>query len=733
MSVPVAAPAHRWKFTRAGATEQVVIRNGGDIVHLDQLDQKLWVALACPARGLDFDPRTLDLIDTDGDGRIRPPELIEAGHWVRDRFADPGELFRGGDTVPLASINRTTESGRQLASDAEEMLALLGKAGADCIGLDDVSDRGRLFAAMRFNGDGVVAPGDADDEVLAQLLRLIVERDGGVADRNGEMGVDAARVRDFFADAEALDGWRRSGEADIACWPLGEDTPAAAGAMEAVRGKVDDYFARCALAAFDASAVASLNPLADDYRALASAALHKHAPAISALPLARIEPSRPLPLDSGVNPAWADALADFRGAAEALLGRPLAELHEAEWRSIESRLGACRDWLAAKPPTKLAGVDAGELRRLLADDSRERVTALIAMDVEREAMNQRIVDLEKMIRLQRDLVRLLDNFVSFADFYDRRGGIFEAGTLYLDGRSCDLTVQVFDIAQHVVLAGLARTYLAYCQCSRDGEKQTIVAAFTAGDVDFLMVGRNGVFYDREGRDWDATIVRVIENPVSIRQAFLMPYKKVLRAIEEQLAKRAAAGDAKASDRLVGTAMQFGGRAPGTPATAAAAAAPQVAALRQGRFDVGTIAALGVALGSISTVLVAVFAKFVDLGWWIPVALAGIVLAISGPSMAVAWLKLRQRSLGPILDASGWAINGRMRINVPLGASLSKTARLPAHAERGLRDPFAESHVTAWSLLLVVVSVAAMLAAWRLGLLDAWLPLSWQCLPAAPTR
>ncbi len=146
-----------------------------------------------------------------------------------------------------------------------------------------------------------------------------------------------------------------------------------------------------------------------------------------------------------------------------------------------------------------------------------------------------------------------------------------------------------------------------------------------------------------------------------------------------------------------------------------------------------MAALGVAFGSISAVLVAVFAKFVDLGWWIPVALIGIVLAISGPSMLIAWLKLRQRSLGPILDASGWAINGRMRVNVPLGASLSQTARLPPHAERSLRDPYAESHVTAWSVLLVVVSVAAVLAAWRLGLLDAWLPLSWQCLPAAPAR
>ena len=78
---------------------------------------------------------------------------------------------------------------------------------------------------------------------------------------------------------------------------------------------------------------------------------------------------------------------------------------------------------------------------------------------------------------------------------------------------------------------------------------TIVAAFTAGDVDFLFVGRNGVFYDRQGHDWDATITKVIENPISIRQAFFSPYKKFLRMIEEQVAKRAAASDKQADSSL----------------------------------------------------------------------------------------------------------------------------------------------------------------------------------------
>src|SRR6185295_3802975 len=128
---------------------------------------------------------------------------------------------------------------------------------------------------------------------------------------------------------------------------------------------------------------------------------------------------------------------------------------------------------------------------------------------------------------------------------------FQAGTLYLDQRSCDLCLRVEDAAKHATMAALAGTYLAYCDCVRKatGEKINIVAAFTNGDSDNLMVGRNGIFYDRAGRDWDATITKIIDNPISIRQAFWSPYKKFVRLIEEQIAKRAAAADAAATDKL----------------------------------------------------------------------------------------------------------------------------------------------------------------------------------------
>ena len=71
--------SHNWRFFRAGGFDQVRLDSGIDIMNLDKLDQKLWVALACPTRGLEFDTKTLELIDTDKDGRIRAPEIIAAG------------------------------------------------------------------------------------------------------------------------------------------------------------------------------------------------------------------------------------------------------------------------------------------------------------------------------------------------------------------------------------------------------------------------------------------------------------------------------------------------------------------------------------------------------------------------------------------------------------------------------------------------------------------------------
>ncbi|WP_046112045.1 hypothetical protein [Aquincola tertiaricarbonis] len=715
--------AHAWQFQRAGGVDQVVIASGADIAHLHELDQKLWVALACPTRGIDFDPRTLDLIDTDHDGRIRAPELLAACRWACERLADPQQLIRGGDRLALASL-ADTEEGRGLADEARRTLQRHGVADAPDIGLPEITERQKHLAGERFNGDGIVIPASAgDDAALQAVIELALATQGGVPDAGGTPGLDEARAHAFFDAAQALLDWHARGEAD--CGPL----RAAAQAVDAVHDKVEDYFARCRLASYDPRAAEALNaPTVEELRKLATVRLSLATDPLLQMPLAPVAAGQPLPLGEGANPAWQAALATLHEVAvQPLLQQRQALLDEAGWQRLKARVAPCRAWLAARPGGALAASGVDKLQAVLGDDlpaRRQQVLALIAEDQAAAPLHGHVNDLEKLLRLQRDLRVLLRNFVSFAAFYKREGAIFQAGRLYLDGRSCDLTVNVADAAKHAVIAGLAKAYLAYCECTRGTEKMTVAAAFTAGDVDFLFVGRNGLFYDRQGRDWDARIVKVIENPISIGQAFLSPYKKFLRMIEEQVAKRAAASDATAEGRLGGWAGRIATADKSPPVGAVASAAPATpadAAAARARIDVGTVAALGVALGSISAVLVGVFTKFVDLGWWIPVAVAGIVLSISGPSMLIAWLKLRQRSLGPILDASGWAINGRMRLNVRLGASLSQTAQLPRGTLRR-PDPFAERHGWGWALgalALVAVLAAAAWGAWRLGWAPRW--------------
>jgi hypothetical protein len=223
---------------------------------------------------------------------------------------------------------------------------------------------------------------------------------------------------------------------------------------------------------------------------------------------------------------------------------------------------------------------------------------------------------------------------------------------------------------------------------------TIAVAFTGGDSDYLMVGRNGLFFDRKGRDWDATITKIVENPISIRQAFWSPYKKLVRLVEEQVAKRAAAADAAAGTKLSVAATE--------------AAHIDKAKPEPKKVDVGTVAAMGVAFGAIGSAfatLAGYLTGVLKLPFWqVCLAFGGLLLIVSGPSMLIAWLKLRQRNLGPILDANGWAVNGRVKMNVPFGGALTSVAQLPPGAQAVIDDPFSEPPRTWPKLVLFVVAV-----------------------------
>ena len=687
------SPRHTWTFVRAGGLDQVNLQTGADLLALEQLDQKLWVALSCPTHGLEFDTRTLELIDSDKDGRIRAPEILEAVRWAGQHLKNLDDLVAGGAALPLGAINDADESGAKLLASARQILRNLGRPDATSITLNDTADTGRIFAQTQFNGDGIVPADTAPDPETKQVIEEIIGIAGADVDRSGKPGVTQARADAFFDALQQFSDWCQQSETPTVL-PLGEGTGAAYDALKAIRAKVEDYFARCRLAAFDARAAAALNRTEADLALIAAQELTATSDDVAGLPLAHVDAGQPLPLGGGVNPAWAGPVAQFRVAVVTpVFGAQKLALTEGEWRELIAKFVAFEAWLGAKAGGSAEKLGSPRVRQILASPARVAIGRLIQQDLALQAEFDQINSVDQLIRYHHHLGQLLNNFVTFRDFYSRRAkAIFQAGTLFLDQRSCELCLSVEDAGKHAALAGLAGTYLAYCDCVRKstGEKIQIVAAFTDGDSDNLMAGRNGIFYDRKGRDWDATITRIVDNPISIRQAFWAPYKKFVRMMEEQIAKRAAAADAEAQKKL-------------SDAAVATANVDKAKPAEPKKIDVGTVAALGVAFGAIGTALSALATGLLKLEYWqVPLVFVGLMLLVSSPSMLIAWLKLRKRNLGPILDANGWAVNAKARINVPFGASLTAVAELPEGARRNLHDPYAEKKNPWPSVILLVV-------------------------------
>ena len=693
--------SHAWNFFRTGGLDQGSLTSGTDLLVLEHLDQKLWVALSCPVKGLELDEKTLALIDSDHDGRVRVPELLAAIKWAAARVKDPTVLLAGAAALPLAAINDATPEGKVLLASAKQILSNLGQKSATALPVEDAANTAKIFAASALNGDGVIPPEATEDAATQTLIKDIIATVGGTADLAGSTGVTAVQIETFFADLAAYVVWvEQSAGKDIAV--LGSATDAAVNALKAVRAKVEDYFARARLAAFDGRALAALNRSETEYLAIAAKDLTITASEVAGFPLARIEADAPLPLLTGVNPAWAGALATLHAAVVTpVLGAAKTTITAAEWAALNAQFAAYETWLGAKAGSSVEKLGLARAKEILGGPGRAALAALITADAALAPEFKAISDVERLTRYHRDLRSLLHNFVNFADFYSRdRWAMFQAGTLYLDSRSTELCIRV-DGANP--LAAMSKAYIAYCTCTRTGlPPMTIAACFTQGDSDYLFVGRHGVFYDRAGRDWDTVITSIVDNPISIRQAFWSPYKKFIRMIEEQIAKRAAAADAEATGKLAATAEKTANADKAKPD------APK-------KFDLAVITGIGVAIGSIGTFASMVFAKFVEIPIWkFPLIFLGLLLAISLPSMVIAWLKLRQRNLGPILEGNGWAVNGRVKINIPFGTALTDMAVLPPGAKRSLEDPYEDKEAAAQrrkAITFVVLVVLAAAAVW----------------------
>jgi hypothetical protein len=680
----------QWKFFKAGGLLQVSLGSGSDLAALAQLDHKLWVALAYPVTGVEFDSKTLSLIDTDDDGRIRPPEIIEAVNWALARMNDPDVWLKGGAALPVESLRDDFDSCERIRAVACQILSEKGEPEGR-ITVDDVMLFEKNCSAFPLNGDGVVPPDAASSSELTDFLTDVISAVGGVPDKSEKAGVDEATLDRFLEEAKNALEWRLVEKNTNELHFLGEATGEAFEAFMEVREKIEDYFFRCRLAAFDPRVAGSWSFGDEKLASLSSKNSNEVVESSASLPLSKIEPGRPLSFSAGVNPAWNGRMAIFaERVLKPLLGEKKASLTEEEWAGIVSRLGPYGSWLLTRPATPLAERDAETLSALIESPLVGEARKIISEDLAKAEDYLLIDTLEKIARYRRDLPILLRNFVNLAEFYDPNGlASFQVGTLYLDARSCELCFSVEDINMHASLSVPSRMYLAYCEIQRrsDGLKKTVCAAFTAGGSQSLWVGRAGIFYDRSGRDYDAVIIKVVENSISLKEAFWSPWRKMARMVGEQVNKLLAAKES-ANQAAFQKSVDSAGQA---VSAGQAPPQPQPVAVQQGggAAMASSVAALGIALGFISTAATAALGLLTGMPLWKTLlAVMGLFLCVSGPSVVMCYFRIRSRDLAPVLNACGWAVNKSIPLPLKLAKRLTREADLPAAAAlASMDDPY----------------------------------------------
>ena len=459
----------------------------------------------------------------------------------------------------------------------------------------------RMLELMDADGDGRIRTPEviaAIDFLKAKNVNLDDLLTPSEADRKKLADVlarqaDLAASAPSAADKQALADWEAKGQTpEVAVF--GEATAVGEAALAAVESVIDAFFA----------------PPEN-------------------MPLVTEAPDVTLPLRDHLNPKHLEAIMAFADACvKPVLGDGVTSIDRIGWKKVKAAFAPYRAWVAAKPV-----MNAGKLGDL--------------------------VDEERVLRYKLHLLEFLENFVSMRRLYAAdESATFQMGTLRIDGKEMSLCFHVASEAAHSALSGKSNCCVLYLKLTRPSEKaeRSVCAVVTAGAVAQLYVGRNGVFFDRDGKDWDAVVTKVVENQVSLAEAFWAPWRKLGEGVASTVKKFLGAKQSAAQATVDASAQS-------TEAGGAAMAS--------------SVAAIGIGIGMVTAAAASLMAVVSGMNAKeVAISIVALVLVVSLPSMILTWFKLRKRDLGAILNAGGWAVNRPMYFSMKRARAFTKCAPNP---------------------------------------------------------
>ena len=657
-------------FKNYGNSYQLRIQDAQDLEKIQVLDEAHWAATSVPINSLNCDSAFTSYVDTDQNGRIRTNEIKDAQTWLFRFLTNRSRLSEGIDVLDLNDIDTNHPEGQKLRAVAELILTNLNSPGAGKISLAQVRDVQSIMASATNNGDGIIPPEATSDSDLAQFITSVIETVGSVLDASGKAGINQEQLKIFFHETEGYLAWKAKGEIPkgdntTEVMPWGTETPQAYELMTGLEEKIEQYFTQCAMIEFDERTRAQMQLRQKELEEIDFTDKSMMEARIKDAPLAAPNPKAILDLEGAINPLYVERLFCLEEKVlKRALGGPVKHLTPKQWDKVKNVFAPYRAWLESKQGIKVEKLDADRLRTYLNGPYRKRVSELIAKDVAvADDLNQ-MHNLEKLILYQRWLMELANNFVSFSNLYNpQTRSLFEMGTLVIDGRQITFTMKVQDRQAHKKIAENSCMYLLYVEVTGRQEKDIkfeIVAAVTSGTAGRLRIGKRGIFFTVDDREWDAEIVDIVENPISIGESVRAPFQQFTSFIRKQIDKFTKSREGKLEKSF----------------TAPSASGTTRDLLLGGGI---AIAALGSSFAYVTKALSQVKPAH------ILVALAGIAAVVLLPGIIVGFIKIRKRDMSVLLEASGWAVNVHMRLSDTLGRLFTHVPNLPKDARKERRD------------------------------------------------
>jgi len=666
MNNPESSNETSMKFRRIGGSSQLVIESANDFRNAYELDPAHWTLTSIPAKNLLCPADFLALIPQDASGRIHVKDVRLLLKWILSTVSDLSDFITAAPALRLAALNAEDADGLRAKETAELALKRIGSKTASSITLEQINEFKTLVSNALQNGDGIIPPGPVKDEITADCIKFAMAAVGSQKDISGADGVGSTELDAFEAMLNGFLAWTDEGVArEKELFPYASATAGLWGAYLSVAADVDDYFESCHALVYAGSPDSGSRVPKNTFDPNDSSSVEDF---FKKAPLAPADPACILHMNERVNPNRAAALDAFFKAFRASVPGDANSISEAEWTAFKAAIAPYGDWTGRKNTDKLDGLDLEQLRKVAASKAFADIRAMIAEDAV-VSNNVTCCDLvRKVIICQTNLREFLNNFINMeALFSPEKRSFILAGKLVMNGYNFHMCMIVHDVAAHKKIAATSNVCVMYINVTTGTapavKSMTLAVAVTAGTMRRLFVGKSGVFYTPDGLIWDAVVTDLIQQPVSLKEAILMPFYRIGDIIQTQAEKHfAAKTNAFEADVTKGVDAKLAG-----------GDQPKKEGLNMPMLIMGGgvgIAALGSSFAFMAKSLQGVSA------WRILAVLLGIFIVICAPFVILSLLKLFRRSLTRFLEANGCALNREMRLTLALGRIFTYIPRIP---------------------------------------------------------